>query len=438
MYEIVVGRSPTDRQKLGLRGTIFLGRHYVTMGTSTSLSTSIYLDVIHSHVILVSGKRGSGKTFSLAVLAEEIAALDPVIKERLAVVIFDTMGVFWTMKYPNVKQEDLLRRWNLRPCALDILLWTPAGAVSSQRAAGIPVDFSFTLSCAELSSVDWCSVFDLSVVSDLGVALDRAVTCVRARSFTYDLSDLILAVEQDENIASSVRLGCANLLRSALSWGVFSSDATPLSQLVSGGRVSVLDLSCYADWHVKCLVVGLLTKRLMRERMAARKVEELADVASGHSYFSSTVDVGSQMPLVWLLLDEAHEFLSRDAPTPATDALVQVLREGRQPGVSLVLATQQPGEIHRDVITQTDIVLSHRLTARRDIEALNAMMHTYLSGDIEKYLHDLPRERGAAIILDDTAEKMYPLQVRPRLSWHGGDAPVALKTKGTAAEELGL
>jgi hypothetical protein len=103
-----------------------------------------------------------------------------------------------------------------------------------------------------------------------------------------------------------------------------------------------------------------------------------------------------------------------------------------------VLATQQPGEIHRDVITQTDLVLSHRLTARRDIDALNAMMHTYLAGDIEKYLQALPRERGAALILDDTAEKMYSLQVRPRLSWHGGDAPVAVKAKASAVQDLGL
>lgn len=45
-----------------------------------------------------------------------------------------------------------------------------------------------------------------------------------------------------------------------------------------------------------------------------------------------------------MLLDEAHEFLPDTGKTAATDALVTILREGRQPGVSLILATQQPGK----------------------------------------------------------------------------------------------
>ena len=131
-------------------------------------------------------------------------------------------------------------------------------------------------------------------------------------------------------------------------------------------------------------------------------------------------------------------FLKKNEKTAATDALVTILREGRQPGISLILATQQPGEIHKDVITQTDIVISHRLTARRDLIALNSMMQSYLYGDMTKYFNILPRMRGSAIILDDNSEKIYPLQIKPKSTWHGGEAPTALKAKGKAALELGL
>ena len=111
------------------------------------------------------------------------------------------------------------------------------------------------------------------------------------------------------------------------------------------------------------------------------------------------------------------------------------MREGRQPGISLVLATQQPGEIHTDVMTQSDIVISHRLTAKRDIEALNRMMQSYLTGDLQKYLNQLPRLKGSAILLDDNSERIYPMRVRPKLSWHGGESPSAIKKK---KEFLGL
>ena len=61
MYEIVIGRSESDKEKLGLRGTVFLGKHYVKMGPTTSLSNKVFMDISRAHVILVAGKRGSGK-----------------------------------------------------------------------------------------------------------------------------------------------------------------------------------------------------------------------------------------------------------------------------------------------------------------------------------------------------------------------------------------
>jgi hypothetical protein len=112
--------------------------------------------------------------------------------------------------------------------------------------------------------------------------------------------------------------------------------------------------------------------------------------------------------------------------TPATDSLIQLLREGRQPGISMVLATQQPGVIHRDVMTQSDIVISHRLTNKDDITALNTMMQTYMLEGISKTMNSLPSLKGSAILLDDNSERLYPIRIRPRFTWHGGEAPKAV------------
>ena len=136
-----------------------------------------------------------------------------------------------------------------------------------------------------------------------------------------------------------------------------------------------------------------------------------------------------EKPLVWLFVDEAHEFLPREGKTPATEALVQILREGRQPGISLVLATQQPGQIHKDVMTQSDIVISHKVTSQSDVEALNQIMQTYLLETIKKKMSELPNLKGSAIILDDNSERIYSMRVRPRFTWHGGEAPSAIKAE---------
>jgi len=137
------------------------------------------------------------------------------------------------------------------------------------------------------------------------------------------------------------------------------------------------------------------------------------------------------MPLVWLVIDEAHEFLPRDEKdaNAATQPLITIMREGRQPGISLMLASQQPGKIHTDVMTQSDIVLSHRITARMDVEALGLLTQSYMREGLTQAVDDLPRVKGAGVIFDDSNEKLYPMRVRPRFTWHGGEAPSAVKIK---------
>ena len=136
-----------------------------------------------------------------------------------------------------------------------------------------------------------------------------------------------------------------------------------------------------------------------------------------------------EIPLVWMFIDEAHEFLPLEGKTAATDALIQLLREGRQPGISVALATQQPGQIHRDVMTQSDIVIAHRVTSQPDTEALNFIMQSYLLESIKRYMDDLPDMKWSAIILDDNSERIYPMRVRPRFTWHGGEAPSSVNVE---------
>jgi len=41
----------------------------------------------------------------------------------------------------------------------------------------------------------------------------------------------------------------------------------------------------------------------------------------------------------------------------------------------------------------------------------------------------LPDSKGSAILLDDNSERLYPIRVRPRFTWHGGEAPRAVGEK---------
>jgi hypothetical protein len=316
----------------------------------------------------------------------------------------------------------------LNPKGLNVLVYTPKGKYKEYKKRNFPTDFNFSIQPKELSPQDWVNVFEVSLTSDLGVLMERVVTEIMQEKRDFSLDDIIDKLKKDERADQKTKNAAENRFISAKGWGLFDVRGTEIKEIVKNGSVSVLDISCYSDWNVKCLVVSILSKKLLQERIDARKLEEIKEIEQCQHYLFSEEE-REGMPLVWIGIDESHEFLPKNRKTPATDALIALLREGRQPGISLILATQQPGEIHHDVITQSDIILSHRVTAQFDIEALNSIMQSYLTRDILFYLNGLPRLKGSAILLDDTSERIYPLRVRPKMSWHGGDAPSSVRIK---------
>lgn len=846
--------------------------------------TTVYDIAVPEHHNFIANDIIVHNSYTMGVMAEEMANLPSEIANRLAVLIVDTMGIYWTMKFPNEKDEDLLREWDLPKKGLDVKIYTPAGFHQKYKDNGIPTDFPFTIRPSELDSSDWAGAFSVSILEDLGIAIERTVEKTKERfNDSYSIDDMVSIVREDERLDAKTKLALENRLLATKEWGLFDVEGTPLKNIIAGGQTTVLDISCYNNWTIKCLVLGIICRRLMLERMQSRKEEELEDVEKGHSYFKTTVETKEgELPIVWIMIDEClageskimtekglikiknivesiekgeninvlslnnnskkyeykeitksyrirprelieittetgekikctadhplltktgylsainakeiatplrynyiknkeliktrilghifgdgylskskiigfsgkgfqedlynikeelkllgfssskiysrittsiikdefgkenkviglseeirsswkawaffknlgapvgekvlsstkipefimqgsneikaeflaalmgsdgfgltksknskldfnairlsfnkieslekeaweyasqirelfnslgieissikrksgnirkddnktikilitlsknientikflesigfryctkkeiqakkylaylksykerlleikkqinqtltmkkefslneisekinvphnkirmwskqkilgastwdfpefnewvnervkdeilyekikeikicepeelfditvkdnhnfiansfivhncHEFLPKDYKTLSTDSLITILREGRQPGVCLVLVSQQPGQVHTDVLTQTDIIICHRITAKRDVEALNSMMQAYTSGDIQKYLNQLPTELGSAVILDDNSERMFPIRTHPRFTWHGGEAPTAVKAKSTSLERLGL
>ena len=433
VFDVIIGRSKKDVAKYGKRGTVLVGKQYVKMGQTTSLSNPVYLDVAGAHVVFIVGKRGSGKSYTMGSIAEGLADLPSEIKQNLSIVLLDTMGIYWTMKYPNFQDADLVKQWGFDPKGLDVKIYTPAGFYNKYRDEGIPTDFPFSLRPIDVDPNDWCNAFDLSPNSAEGVLLTRVVQELGKKKESYSMDQLIDVVREDQESDKVIKSVIINEFKKAQAWEIFSQEGTPLKDIIAGGQVTVLDVSPYATmssgWEIKALVVGLIARTLFNQRMLARKTEEFKSVDAAMHYFSKEVEQKMQEPLVWLAIDEAHELLPHDGKTAASDALITILREGRQPGISLILATQQPAKIHTDVMTQSDTVIAHRLTARMDVEALGMLTQSYMRQGLEREVDALPRVKGAAVIFDDANERIFPVQMRPRFTWHGGGSPTALTEK---------
>ena len=430
VYDIILGRDEADKIRLGDKGLIFIGKGYVKMGRYTSLSNRIFMDVARSHVVLVAGKRGSGKSYTLGTIAEELSNLPKDVSQNIASLIFDTMGIYWTMKFQNEKDKELLEQWELKPKNLPVRVFVPYGYFDDYISKGIPIDKKFALDITEMAAEDWILTFNLEMTNPIAVLIERTITRLREEG-QYNLQEIISNLEADKKTPENTKNAAVGLFEAADTWGIFAEDpkeTTQIKDLVSAGTTSVLDLSVYNSvgaFNIRALVISLTSRKLFNQRMAARKKEEIESISKGLEFIGKREK--KEYPLVWIFIDEAHEFLPSEEKTLATDALIQLLREGRQPGISIVLATQQPGKIHSDVMTQSDIVISHRVTSAPDTEALNKIMQSYLLETIRQHMDDLPSLKGSAIILDDNSERIYPMRVMPRFTWHGGEAPTAVK-----------
>jgi hypothetical protein len=430
-YDIIIGRDESDKKNFGDKGLVFIGKGYVKMGQYTSLSNKIFMDIARSHVILVAGKRGSGKSYTLGVLTEELANLPKETGQNIASLIFDTMGIYWTMKFKNQKDQNLLNEWGLQTKNLPVNIFIPKGFYDNYVEKGIPADNYFALDIKEMTPEDWVLTFNLDLTAPVSVLIERTLSKLKEKD--YDIDDIVELIRGDKETNQEVKNSGIGLFEAAKTWGIFSTrdeKPTQVKDLITAGTTTVLDLSVYnsvGSFNVRALVISLISRKIFNQRMESRKKEEVDSVTRGLDYSYS--EDKKENPLVWIFIDEAHEFLPLQGKTVATDALIQLLREGRQPGISLVMATQQPGQIHRDVMTQSDIVIAHRVTAQPDIEALNFIMQTYLLESIKKQMDNLPDLKGSALILDDNSERIYPMKIRPRFTWHGGEAPTALKSE---------
>ena len=433
VFDVIIGRSKKEVGQFGKEGTVLIGKQYVKMGQTTSLSNPVYLDVAGAHVVFIVGKRGSGKSYTMGVVAEGLADLPREVKENLSIVLLDTMGIYWTMKYPNMQDAELLKEWGMEAKPLDVKIYTPAGFYNKYRDEGIPTDFPFSIRPLDVGPEDWCNSFSIDPNSAEGVLLTRVIQDLNNNNVSYGLEDIFNVIKNDSESDTVTKNVILNQFEKAKGWGIFSKEGTPLKDLISSGQITILDVSPYATiasgWAIKALVVGLIAKNLFNQRLLARKMEEFKTVDAAMHYFSKNVEKKLEEPLVWLALDEAHELLPKEGKTAATDALITILREGRQPGISLILASQQPGKIHTDVMTQADTVIGHRLTAKLDVDSLSQLMQSYMRKGLDEELNILPHVKGAGIVFDDSNEKLFPIQIRPRFTWHGGGSPVAVRER---------
>jgi DNA helicase HerA-like ATPase len=390
-----------------------MGGEFIMLSIGKNIKTEeyIYLDSSRSRAVLVCGKRGSGKSYTLGVIVEELSQSDNVLT-----IIVDPMGIYYPMAQPNHEQDRLLWDWGLTAQGLPVLVLVPGQPeqlyggkeiVASMEALGVRFR-QFRINPSDLSPDAWCELFDFSIADTMGIALFRAVQKLSRRlKEHFFIPDIIDEIQGDGLIADRTREALLNRLEMTQDWGLFNNQYQELWEIFSQKAVNLVDLSTLdpGPRGRRNLVIDVLARDIFKRRTIARRKEELGLI--------------SELPRVWMLIDEAHQFVPSGKATLSKEILIRWAKEGRQPGLSLVVASQQPSAIDSEVLTQCDVLLCQKITNSDDIQAINALSQDYMGGELKTFIRKLER-RGEAVLVDDEQEKVTMTQIRPRKSRHGG------------------
>ena len=365
-----------------------------------------------THRIMVCGKTGSGKSYTMGVIIEELSGIDNLIS-----LVIDSQGIFWSFADPNHAQEEELWEWDSNIEGYDVnllVLGDPIegyggnDVVEKLEEKGINV-CPIKVNPSDISPEMWCDLFNLDINELKGIALYNAVRiCKRKYKINYFIDNIIQELENDENALDTTIAAVKRNLNMAQDWEIFENyEYQEIWHQLEPAKINVLDLSVkdHSRYGIRTMVLGVLARVLFSHRVNSKRRELL--------------DLGGEMPNVMLAVDEAQNYCPASKSTLAKNILIKWAKEGRQPGLSLLVVSQQPSAIDSEILSQCDIKIIHKITSKADFKAIDSLSEDYISTDISKFIRKLAPLKEA-IVIDDNQEVVNTINIRPRKSTHCG------------------
>ena len=364
-------RDTLSRVYGGFAGGVRLG---LLAPGSLGVEVKVNPDKLAKH-LLVAGATGSGKSNTVAVLADRLSAMGA------PVVIFDVHGEY------NLEPEDgdrsrvhvveaQINPLKLSPRILAAIV-IPESQARRQRRLLAKAMKNLLKELRELSAKEGISMV---------TALQRLVE-KRARAALAEEE----AVDQESPLVRGLReLLVAEVRRVAGQDSVVDRivekvddffEVTPLTvtgelptEYISPGRMLVVDVSTLGDeqkrWVLKVMVDEILDNKLKTGSL------------------ESTV----------LVVEEAPLFIGVDVGHPVKESLQRFAREGRKFGGCLIVVSQRPRSLDVNVVSQLQNFVFLRMVQEEDIRAVMNIADN-LDENLAKTIPSLPD--GRAIVMGE-------------------------------------
>src|SRR5271157_2303753 len=127
------------------------------------------------------------------------------------------------------------------------------------------------------------------------------------------------------------------------------------------------------------------------------------------------------VPPGMVVVEEAHNYCPEKGfmKTSSSDVLRTIASEGRKFGLGLLIVSQRPAKVDKNVLSQCNTQIIMRVTNPNDIRAITKSLEG-ISSELEEEIKRLPP--GVALFVSPDIPRAVMLQVRVRKSKHGGSA----------------
>ncbi|MEF8873977.1 MAG: DUF87 domain-containing protein [Candidatus Thermoplasmatota archaeon] len=384
-----------------------------------------YLDIVSPHCMLVVGKRGTGKSYTLGVIAEEFAKLKEEYSDRVSLILIDTMSVFHSLKKENTNEQEIeaMDRFGVEPKSWDdvVRILVPQAAIDEAESGGKDIhrDEVLELPLSKVEVHEWLDLFDLEVTEPVGTLLSQVISDLKDRDTNFSFQDLYRKIDEAD-VEKDRKETLKNLFSMIEDLKIFSKDGMDV-KMAEGGKITVLDISYLGrlgKYELRNLIVSIFAREQMSKRTLYTTVEMQSQADLIES--DSAKNVTEEYPIIYMLIDEAHLFLPSDGDSISSKALIDWIKLGRHPGLSLILATQEPSALHTSAIRQSDMIIAHNMTSKDDLDALKLAKQSYMKKGLDEMVGKMEFKRGLAMILDDKTRKLKMSRVRPRHTLHTG------------------
>ncbi len=310
----------------------------------------VAIDLNQTHTISLFGVQGGGKSYTLGTIAEMASLPIPninVLPRPLATVIFhysqtmDYPPEFTSMVAPNseaAQVKALKETFGAEPCSLaDVLLLAPADQLEERKKKypGIEVR-PLKFAAAELQTSHWC--FLMGAVGNQATYIRQLKRMMKSLREELTLEGLDREIE-----ASSLPDHLKNMAKMRLELASeYIDDSVRLKDEIRPGRLIIVDLR--DEFIEKDEALGLFV--VLLQLFADAKYRDENGVERS---FNKLV-----------VFDEAHKYI--ESPDLVA-GLIEVVREMRHKGTSIMVASQDPPSVPVSLIELSSQVILHKFNS---------------------------------------------------------------------------